>query len=239
MHRLGVNIDHVATIRQARLGSYPDPVFAAMIAEQAGADNITLHIREDRRHTQERDLAVMKKTIHIKLNLEMAATEELKAMALKYLPDSCTLVPEKRVELTTEGGLDLLHPHNVFLKDYCKVLKDAGIEVSLFIDADKKQIEKALELEVDAIEINSGKYSEAKNKKELELFAKIIEDASKFAVSKGLKTHIGHGINYENAKRLVKIEEIDEFNIGHSIVARALFTGFETAVKDMMKIIEK
>ena len=237
MHKLGINIDHIATLRQARLGKYPDPVFGAMIAEQAGVQNITLHIREDRRHTQERDLAVLKETVNIKINLEMAPTEELKEIALKYLPTSVTLVPEKREELTTEGGLDLLADSNSFLKTYVAELKEAGIEVSLFIDPIEEQIEKSIELNVDAVEFNTGKYSESNNKNEENLELEKIAKAIDFALQNNLKAHVGHGLNYNNVQKLAMLGTIEEFNIGHSIVSRALFVGFEKAVKDMMKIL--
>ncbi len=237
MHKLGVNIDHIATLRQARLGTYPDPVFGAMIAEQAGVQNITLHIREDRRHTQERDLVVLKETINIKINLEMAPTEELLEIALEYRPTSVTLVPEKREELTTEGGLDLLAKSNEFLKEYISKLKEAKIEVSLFIDPIEEQIEKAVELNVEAVEFNTGKYSEARSEDEENIELEKIAKAVDFALQNELKAHVGHGLNYNNIQKLAKLGTIEEFNIGHSIVSRAIFVGLEKAIKDMMNIL--
>ncbi len=237
MHKLGVNIDHVATLRQARGTNYPDPVYAAMIAENAGASNITLHIREDRRHAQERDLEMVRKTVGIKVNLEMAATDDLLQVALRHLPDSSTIVPEKREELTTEGGIDLLHEHNSFLTGYVKKLKDAGIEVSLFIDAAKEQIDKAVELGVEAVEFNTGRYSEAENEEIEDRELNKLADAVVYAKEKGLKAHVGHGLTVRNVRKLAALGTIEEFNIGHAIVAKALFVGFENAVKEMLQAI--
>lgn len=237
-HKLGVNIDHVATLRQARGTKYPDPVFAALIAEQAGASNITLHIREDRRHAQERDLELLKKTISIKVNLEMAPTADLKRIALHYLPTSCTLVPEKRHEVTTEGGMDLLGGGYAGLKKYIGDLNKAGIEVSLFIDPDEKQVSAACKLGAGAVEFNSGRYAEAEHEEQAGVEAEKIRQAAVFALSNGLKAHVGHGINYHNVHPLVELGLLEEFNIGHAIVARAVMVGFERAVKEMLELLK-
>ena len=237
MHKLGVNIDHVATLREARGTNYPDPLFAAMIAEGAGASNITLHVREDRRHAQERDLEMVQKSVGIKVNLEMAATDDLLDVALRNLPDSSTIVPEKREELTTEGGLDLLHNGNAFLGGYIEKLKEAGIEVSLFIDPSRGQIDRCVELGAEAAEFNTGRYSEAKNEEEEDRELDKIADAVIYAKERGIKAHVGHGLSLKNVKKLAALGTIEEFNIGHAIVARALFVGFENAVKEMLLAI--
>ncbi len=237
MHKLGFNIDHIATVRQARKAAEPDPVFAALIAEQAGASNITLHIREDRRHAQDRDLELMTKLIKIKVNLEMAATDDLKHVALANHPGSCTLVPEKRMELTTEGGLNLLAPEQRDLAPYIAELKRAGIEVSLFIDPDEAQVDKAAVLGADAVEFNTGRYAEAPNEEETGRELERIRRAVDFALSSGLKAHCGHGLNYRNVQPLAALGTIEEFNIGHSIVARSVFVGVEQAIKDMLALL--
>ncbi|MFO7736062.1 MAG: pyridoxine 5'-phosphate synthase [bacterium] len=234
MHKLGVNIDHVATLRESRKVSYPDPVFAAMTAQQAGASNITLHIREDRRHAQERDLELLKKIISIKINLEMAATEDMKRVALEHMPDSVTIVPEKREELTTEGGLDLLTVKNENLPEFIDEIKKAGISVSLFIDPSEKQIDAAEKLCVEAVEFNTGAYSEAEKEEEKNKELENVRHAVDYATEKNLRTHVGHGLNYRNIKRMAGIQGIEEFNIGHAIVARALMVGFHEAVKEML-----
>jgi pyridoxine 5-phosphate synthase len=238
--RLGVNIDHVATVRNARRTFEPDPVYAAIIAQMAGADQITLHVREDRRHVNEDDLRRIIENVHIPVNLEMAPTEEMRNIALTYKPNRVTLVPEKREEITTEGGLDV-----VFLKDYLrkfiKPLKEVGIEVSLFIDADLEQIKAAVEVGADAVELHTGPYAEAWNnfqwdkvKEEL----KKLELAAKFAKSLGLRVYAGHGLTYHNVKPITRIKEIEELNIGHSIVANAVLFGLERAVKEMLNLLK-
>ncbi|ACN98648.1 pyridoxine 5'-phosphate synthase [Sulfurihydrogenibium azorense] len=238
--RLGVNIDHIATLREARKTVEPDPVKGALIAIQAGADQITLHLREDRRHIQDEDLLRLKcelKDSTIPINLEMAPTQEMKQIALETLPNTCTLVPEKRQEITTEGGLDVVSLKD-YLKDYIKELKQAGIHVSLFIDPDLDQIDAALEVGCDAIEIHTGEYANACGKsveKELER----IKKAAKYAKEKGLKVYAGHGLNYDNVKEIAKIKEIEELNIGHSIIANAVFLGLYEAVRRMKEIIKK
>jgi len=237
MHKLGINIDHVATLRQSRLGTFPDPVYAAMIVENCGAANITLHIREDRRHAQVRDLKLFKEVINIKVNLEMAATDDLKNVALTYKPQSCTIVPEKREELTTEGGLDLLPESVSYLKEYIKELKGEGIEVSLFIDPIKEQIEKAKELGADAVEFNTGAYSDAENETIQDIEAERVKNGVAIAMNEGLTPHVGHGLNYQNIHKIAAIKDIVEFNIGHSIISKSIFIGLDNAVKEMLELI--
>ncbi len=234
--RLGVNIDHVATVRQARLGAEPDPVHAAVLAELAGADGITVHLREDRRHILDRDLKILRETVKTKLNLEMAATKEMVQIALNIKPDCCTIVPEKREELTTEGGLDLKANTN-FLAKCIKTLTGADLKVSLFIDPDIDAIKRAHMLGADAIEINTARYSEAKSEKhEDEELAHII-NAVKMASKLNLEVLAGHGLNYVNIKKISNIKEIVEYNIGHSIVSRAIFTGLGKAVRQMKELL--
>jgi pyridoxine 5-phosphate synthase len=237
--RLGVNIDHVATVRNARRTFEPDPLYAAILAQMAGADQITLHVREDRRHVSENDLRRIIENIHIPVNLEMAPTEEMKQIALKHKPNRVTLVPERREEITTEGGLDVVSLKG-FLKEFIKPLKDAGIEVSLFVDADLEQIKASEEIGSEAVELHTGPYAEAWNafewKKVEEELAKLHLAAS-FAKSLGLRVYAGHGLTYHNVKPITQIEEIEELNIGHSIVANAVLFGFEKAVREMLSLI--
>jgi len=238
--RLGVNIDHVATVRNARRTFEPDPVYAAILAQMAGADQITLHVREDRRHVNEDDLRRILETVHIPVNLEMAPTEEMRNIALTYKPNRVTLVPERREEITTEGGLDV-SSHKDYLKEFIKPIKEAGIEVSLFIDADLRQIKASVEVGADAIELHTGPYAEAWNafdwKKVEEELAKL-KLAAKFGKALGLRVYAGHGLTYHNVKPITQIEEIEELNIGHSIVANAVLFGFERAVKEMINLIK-
>jgi pyridoxine 5-phosphate synthase len=234
---LGVNIDHVATIRQARGTRYPEPSQAALIAEQAGADSITLHLREDRRHIQERDVYFLAETLQTHMNLEMAATQEMQAIACKVAPSDCCLVPEKREELTTEGGLDAAS-QIAYLTDYCAVLAEADIRVSLFIDADEKQLEAALEIGAPVVEIHTGAYAEAKNKTAREAELVRIQHAVTYGNSLGLQVNAGHGLDYHNVKAVADIDGIVEFNIGHAIVARAIFGGLAQAVSDMKTLIQ-
>jgi pyridoxine 5-phosphate synthase len=232
--RLGVNIDHVATLRQQRFTKYPSPLKAALLVEDAGADHITVHLREDRRHIKEEDVRLIKDAISILLNLEMAATDEMVNFAIDVKPDIVCLVPEKRAELTTEGGLDIVSQINR-IGDIVKLLQGNGIKVSLFIDPDKSQIDASKEIASYAIELHTGKYASAKKTKEQELI-NIIE-ASRYAQSRSLHVHAGHGLDYLNVKRISQIKEIEELNIGHSIVARAIFVGLDQAVKDMIAIL--
>ncbi|HPD60561.1 MAG TPA: pyridoxine 5'-phosphate synthase [Thermodesulfobacteriota bacterium] len=237
MVRLSVNIDHIATIRQARKGNEPDPVTAAAVAELAGCDGIIVHLREDRRHIQDRDVEILRKTIKTKLNLEMAATAEMVKIAVKIKPDMCTLVPEKRQELTTEGGLDLLGNFTQ-LKTAVSKLQKEKILVSLFIDPHPKQINAAKEMKADYVEIHTGIYSNAKLRKEIDRELKKIVESVSLASQLGLGINAGHGLNYQNIKPLVNLSEIDEFSIGHSIIARAVIVGLEQAVKDMIALIK-
>ena len=239
--RLGVNVDHVATVRQARRTFEPSPVFAALIAQQAGADQITLHLREDRRHIQDRDLELIKELVIVPVNLEMAPTEEMRDIALKVKPDRITLVPERREEITTEGGLDVVSLKEK-LKDYLKPIKEAGIEVSLFIEADKAQIDASVEVGADAIEIHTGTYANLWNDhkfKEAKEELRRIKEAALYAKEKGLRVYAGHGLTYHNVKDFVRELKgiVEELNIGHSIVANAVIFGFERAVREMIELI--
>lgn len=239
MAGLMVNVDHVATVRQARGGSEPDPVVAAALAELAGCDGIIVHLREDRRHIQDRDLELLRKTVKTKLNLEMAAVPEMVKIAQKIKPDIATLVPEKRRELTTEGGLDVL-ANRKSVKRAVKELQKAGIVVSLFVDPNPKQIEVSREeIEADYIEIHTGAFSEARDftqeKSELQKLMEAVEVASRLE----LGINAGHGLDYQNIKKVVSIEEIEEFSIGHSIVARAVMVGMEQAVREMLALIKR
>lgn len=237
MHqRLGVNVDHVATLRQARKTSYPDPVTAAAFAELAGAGQITIHLREDKRHIQERDLRVLRDTVQTLLNLEMAATPEMVKMAYEYKPDMVTLVPERREELTTEGGLDV-HSQRDGVSKIIKNLKDGDVTVSLFIDPDLDQVKASHRVSADRIELHTGRYCEAPNAKEQARELSRIIDAAKAANKLGIGCAAGHGLNYENVQAIARIQEIDELNIGHAIVARAVLVGFERAVREMLELM--
>jgi pyridoxine 5-phosphate synthase len=236
MARLGVNIDHVATLRQARGGVDPDPTAAAVIAELAGADGIVVHLREDRRHIQERDLRLLKEVIKTKLDLEMAATPEMVKIALQIKPELVTLVPEKRLELTTEGGLDVIG-HYENLQKVTATLRDGGIVVSFFIDPIPEQIKTAHKIHADTIEIHTGKYANARSEKERKAEAEVIVNAAKLAAKLGLGVNAGHGLNYTNITPLARIPEIEEFNIGHSIVARAVLVGMEKAIREMKQLL--
>ena len=233
---LGVNIDHIATLRNARGTQYPDPVHAADIAERAGADGITVHLREDRRHIKDRDVRLLAQTINTRLNLEMAVTDEMLAIAEEVKPVFCCLVPEKREELTTEGGLDVAGNLPI-IRAACERLANANILVSLFIDADKAQIDAAVECNAPYIEIHTGQYAEASNEDEQqEELARLIEGIE-YAHSRGLKVNAGHGLHYHNVKPIAAIPQLVELNIGHAIIARAAFDGLHTAVADMRKLM--
>jgi pyridoxine 5-phosphate synthase len=235
--KLSVNIDHIATIRQARQGTEPDPVAAAVLAELAGAEGIIAHLREDRRHVQDRDLRLLRETVRTKLNMEMAATEEMQRIALEVKPDISTLVPEKREELTTEGGLEVATRVD-FLKSYVARLQQGGIIVSLFVDPDEKQISASKKTGADWVEIHTGTYANAKNEKDRHReFVKIAE-AVKLAASLGLRVGAGHGLNYVNVKRIACIPEVSELNIGHSIISRAALVGMDLAVREMKQLAE-
>ncbi len=236
MPRLSVNVDHIATIRQARRGMEPDPVHAAVLAELAGADGIIAHLREDRRHIQDRDLRLLREVVKTKLNLEMAATEEMQRIALEVRPDFVTLVPEKREELTTEGGLDVASRTD-FIKEYISPLKEAGIVVSLFIDPDERQIAAAKKSGAQWVEIHTGAYANQKTEDSvMREYHKVLE-AARLAASLGLRVGAGHGLNYVNVSRIAAVQEVEEFNIGHSIVSRAVLVGMERAVRDMIGLI--
>jgi pyridoxine 5-phosphate synthase len=237
--RLGVNIDHVATIRNARRTFEPDPVHAAVIADLAGADQITLHVREDRRHVNERDLRLIKEVIHSRVNLEMAVTEEMINLALEVKPHQVTLVPEKREEITTEGGLDVAGQKEK-IKEAIKRLKEAGILVNLFIDPEEEQLKAAAEVGADAVELHTGRYAEAfaeKNEKLVEEELERLRKAARLGKKLGLKVYAGHGLTYKNVKPIAEIPEIEELNIGHSIVANAVLKGLKEAVQEMIRLI--
>jgi len=237
MARLSVNIDHIATLRQARLGKEPDPVTAASIVELAGADGITVHLREDRRHIQDRDVRLLRETVKTRLNLEMAATEEMINIAIETKPDMVTLVPEKRAELTTEGGLDVII-NKESLSKQVSILKDGGITVSLFINPEIDQVKGALRVGADYIEVHTGRYADAVNKEEGEIEFGRILDAVKVASKLRLGINAGHGLNYINIKKISKISEIEEFSIGHSIIARAALVGLDRAVREMAELVK-
>ncbi|AKH62297.1 MULTISPECIES: pyridoxine 5'-phosphate synthase [Photorhabdus] len=235
---LGINIDHIATVRNARGTVYPDPIQAAFIAEQAGADGITIHLREDRRHITERDVELLNETIQTRMNLEMAVTDEMLDIACHFKPKFCCLVPEKRREVTTEGGLDVIGQKDKVV-EAIKRLSDAGILVSLFIDADHQQIDAASEVGAPFIEIHTGAYADAEGEIEQEKEFQRIKEAATYAASKGLKVNAGHGLTYHNVQRIAALPEIYELNIGHAIIGRAVFSGLATAVADMKTEIRK
>ncbi|MFM1801866.1 MAG: hypothetical protein RJA81_1218 [Planctomycetota bacterium] len=234
--RLGVNIDHVATLRQARKGIEPDPVTAAALAELGGADLITIHLREDRRHIQDRDLRILRETVQTRLNLEAAITGEILDRIREHRPDYVTFVPEKREELTTEGGLDVIRNRDTVRTaiDFCH---DLGIPVSLFIDPDPAQVEISNELGADAVELHTGRYAEARNQQLLTEELNAMRKASAETVARGLHLHCGHGLNYNNVGPIAAIAHMEELNIGHSIIARAVFVGFQNAVAEMKSLI--
>ncbi|MDP0563511.1 MAG: pyridoxine 5'-phosphate synthase [Candidatus Endonucleobacter sp. (ex Gigantidas childressi)] len=233
---LGVNIDHIATLRQARGVSYPDPVQAAIQAEEAGADGITLHLREDRRHIQERDVRLIREVLQTRMNLEIAVTEEMLVFAENIAPEHVCLVPEKRQELTTEGGLDVVS-NIVSVKNACRRLVEKGIEVSLFIDPDVEQIVAAEECMAPVVEFHTGTYANSGSLKAKKAELERLVSAVNYAVKKGLVVNAGHGLNYHNVASVAAVVGINELNIGHAIIARAMFTGLNKAVKDMKKLM--
>lgn len=236
MPRLSVNIDHIATIRQARKGMEPEPAAAAVLAELAGAEGIIAHLREDRRHVQDRDVRLLREIVQTKLNMEMAATSEMQRIALELKPEITTLVPEKREELTTEGGLDVAS-RVVPIKEYIGRIQQGGIIVSLFIDPDEKQIAASKKAGADWVEIHTGAYANARGEKDRgREFTKIAE-AAKLASSLGLRVGAGHGLNYVNVRAIAGIPEVEELNIGHSIISRAALVGMERAVREMRSLI--
>ncbi|MBF0158807.1 MAG: pyridoxine 5'-phosphate synthase [Magnetococcales bacterium] len=236
MVQLGVNIDHVATLRQARRTSYPDPVLAASLAELAGADGITVHLREDRRHIQEHDVEQLLKILQIKLNLEMAATSEMTDLACRLRPAECCLVPERREEVTTEGGLDVVRHHKQ-ISSTVNQLKQAGIHVSLFIDPEFDQIVAAAETGTRSVEFHTGAYANSTNNDHRLYELEKLKIAFVQASAKGLITNAGHGLNYHNVQEVAAIPGLNELNIGHAIIARAVFVGIERAVRDMKQLI--
>jgi len=238
MSKLGVNIDHIATLREARKIDYPDPVQALTLVELGGGDGIVVHLREDRRHIKDRDLRILREVTKIKLNMEMAATQEMVNIALDVKPDQVTLVPEKREELTTEGGLDVIALKDQLLKNV-GLLKDGGIVVSLFINADLDQVSASHKVGADMIEITTGLFCEAKKESAVESEKEKILNACKFSRKLNMKVAVGHGLHYTNIQPLLDIKEIEEYNIGHSIVARAVFVGLERAVREMKEIISR
>ena len=235
---LGVNIDHVATLRQARLTRYPEPVQAALLAEQAGADGITAHLREDRRHIQEGDIIRLQEMIHTRLNLEMAITQSMVDFAKRIKPYACCFVPEKREELTTEGGLDVLS-HFDQVRAACEVLGGVGCQVSLFIDPDKKQIDAAVKAGAPVVELHTGGYADAIQHSSRKAELVRLETAAAYAHSAGLQVNGGHGLHLSNVEAVCRIPEMVELNIGHAIVSQALFSGFSQAVQDMKRVMRE
>jgi len=236
MVKLGVNIDHIATIRNARGGIEPSPIVAAGICELSGADSITVHLREDRRHIKDEDVKILSKTLLTRMNLEMAATEEIQTIALEVKPHSCCLVPERRQELTTEGGLDVASNLG-YLKDYIAKLNDAGIIVSLFIDASEKQVEAAAKAGAQYIELHTGEFARDFNTINEENTFNKLKQAYIHATELGLKVNAGHGINYHNVSKLLEIKGLEELNIGHSIISKAVFVGLDKAVQEMKALL--
>ncbi len=229
--RLGINIDHVATVRQARRAQYPDPVHAALLAEQAGADSITVHLREDRRHIQDRDVRSLRALLQTRMNLEMALTEEMLGLACELCPADCCLVPEKRAEVTTEGGLEVT-AQVPRLTEAAQQLAAAGVRLSLFIDPDPRQVEAAARIGAPAIELHTGAYADSSGSAQAAELSRLL-DSAQLGARLGLSVHAGHGLNYHNVQPVAAIREIVELNIGHAIVARAIFTGLAAAVRDM------
>ncbi|MEK7267915.1 MAG: pyridoxine 5'-phosphate synthase [Nitrospirota bacterium] len=236
MARLGVNIDHVATLRQTRGGSEPDPLAAAVLVELAGADGLVVHLREDRRHIQDRDLTLLREIVQTKLDLEMAAEESMAKIALSIKPHVVTLVPERRQELTTEGGLEVAGQRER-INTIIELLHDGGIPVSVFIEPDLNQIKAAHKVSADYVELHTGRYANARRSKEEDAEFEAIAQAAKLAYKLGMGVNAGHGLNYRNVKRLTQIPEIVEYNIGHSIIARAVLVGLEQAVREMKQLV--
>jgi len=236
--RLGVNVDHIATLREARKSRDPDPVGAAVLAEMAGADGITIHLRGDRRHIQERDVDLLRRVVQTRLNLEMAANPAMVTIASTHKPDQATLVPERREEVTTEGGLDVLLNQNLIRKTIVD-LKEAAVQVSIFVDPDYDQIKAIAKLGVGFIEINTAKYAEAHREEQAKAEAEKIAQVARAAAKLGLRVLAGHGLNVRNVRRIVEIPEIEELNIGHSIVARAALVGMERAVREMKELLRR
>ena len=237
MPRLGVNIDHVATLRQARGGQEPDPVWAAALAELGGADGITIHLREDRRHIQDRDLRLLRQTVQVRLNLELAADSAIIDLALELRPEQVTLVPERREELTTEGGLDVVSQRQR-ITEAVNRCRHAGLEIALFLDPEPAQIEAALHLNVDAIELHTGRYANSHEGPPQRMELEALQVAAEAIVTAGVELHAGHGLNYRNVPPVARLDRMAELNIGHSIISRALFVGLERAVREMKNCID-
>jgi pyridoxine 5-phosphate synthase len=237
MPKLGVNIDHIATLREVRHGIEPEPVFAALVCEHAGADSIVVHLREDRRHIKEKDVYILKEIVKTKLNLEMSVAQDIVQFACRVKPNQATLVPEKRQELTTEGGLDVVS-NSKQIKTVIAKLESHGVDVSLFIDPDKRQIDASKKAGVGMIELHTGSFADAKNEKEQDKYFKEIKAAVRYAMDKKLHVCAGHGLNYYNVSRVAKINGIEELNIGYSIVCRAVLVGLERAVREMKVLIK-
>jgi pyridoxine 5-phosphate synthase len=238
MPRLGVNIDHVATVRQARRAPEPDPVHAAVLAELGGADGITVHLRSDRRHIQDRDVEILRQVVKTRLNLEMASTQEMLKIALTVKPDQVTLVPERREELTTEGGLDVVL-NSVQLRPAIKMLEEGGIHVSLFVDPDLEQVKESHRIDAKAVEINTAAFADARDPRSRDAALRKVVDAARLGGKLGLAVHAGHGLTYTNVGPVAKVSEMAELNIGHSIVARALMVGMERAVREMIEVLRR
>jgi pyridoxine 5-phosphate synthase len=232
MAQLGVKIDHVATVRQARRSSQPDPVRAAVLAELGGADGITVHLRADRRHVQDRDVEILRKVVTTRLDLELAPTQEMLRVALTIKPDQVSLVPERREELTTEGGLDVVL-NSAQLRPLIRTLREGGIRVSLFVDPELDQVKEAYKIDADAVELNTAAYAEVQEPRARQAALRKLVDAARHGRKLGLRVHAGHGLDYGNVGAIAAIAEIDELNVGHSIVARAVLIGMERAVKEM------
>jgi len=231
-----VNIDHVATVRQARRVKEPDPVHAALLAELGGAHGITVHLRGDRRHIQDRDVEILRQVVKTQLNIEMAATQEMARLALTVNPDQVTLVPERREEVTTEGGLDIVL-NSAQLRPFVRTIRDGRIRVSLFVDPDLEQVKESHRIAADAVELNTAAYAESPDEKQRDLALRKVADAARLGTKLGLKVHAGHGLTYDNVGPLAALPEISELNIGHSIVARAVLVGMERAVREMVEAI--
>jgi pyridoxine 5-phosphate synthase len=232
--RLGVNVDHVATVRQARRASEPDPVRAAVLAELGGADGITVHLRADRRHIQDRDVEILRQVVKTRLNVEMAATQEMMRIALTVKPNQVTLVPERREEVTTEGGLDVVL-NSVQLRPVVRTLQEGGIHVSLFVDPNPEQVKESHKIDAQAIEVNTAAYADARDDRSRDQALRIVVDAARLGRKLGLEVHAGHGLTYRNVRAIAGVSEITELNIGHNIVARAVLVGMERAVREMVE----
>jgi pyridoxine 5-phosphate synthase len=238
MIRLGVNIDHVATLRQARRATEPDPVQAAVLAELGGAGGITVHLRQDRRHIQDRDVEILRQVVKSRLNVELASTQEMVRIALTVRPDQATLVPERREEITTEGGLDVVL-NSVQLRPVVRMLQEGGVTVSLFIDPDLEQVKEAHKLDAHAVELNTGAYCDTRDGRSREAALRKVADAARLGHKLGLLVHAGHGLTYQNVGPVAALPEIEELNIGHNIVARATLVGMERAVREMLEAIRR